>query len=173
MRWNEDEVESLKLLLLDGQKVKRIVEILKRSEPSIRKKMRRLGLKSPLGDKEQNGLYFCSKCSKYKTKEEFGVNNNKNNKHHIRTYCLDCEKQYIKDLKNEKLNRLYNPFGIEKTKEEVYGASTKVCSCCKVEKNINEFNWQKRYHKVSSICTKCMKKKAKEYEIKRILKKGY
>ena len=172
MRWTPDDVELLSFMYTTGHKVKELMIAFNTTEYSIRKKVERLGLKSPLMNKEKDGLYFCPICKKYKTKELFGTNSNKDTKYNIRTYCRECEKQYIRDLKYKKVSELYNPF-IEKSKEEVYGASTKVCSCCKKEKDIEEFNWQNKYKKISSICKSCMSKKNKEYENKKALNRSY
>ena len=172
--WSKDDLDLLKFMYQEqGCKVSELMKAFNRSEPSIRKKIRELGINSALMKKERNNLYFCPMCREYKNKSEFGVN--KSTKHNIRTYCLKCEKKYLKDLKNQKLDKLYNkPKQIqEKTKEEVNGGATKVCNKCNIKKSVDEFNWSKKYIKLNCYCKECANLKSKEHKLKFAEEKGY
>ena len=61
----------------------------------------------------------------------------------------------------------------EKTKEEVFGKKRRSCSVCGITKDIDEFNWNKKYKSLRSQCKKCQSEYKKKWELKRIEERGY
>lgn len=117
--WSDDEVEDLKTLYDEGYKSQEVADILNskyhdnneiRSKLSVRRKARKIGIRSKYYRKEVNGLFYCGHCNEYKTKDSFRSNKS-NLKHGITSLCKSCEREYKKKERiKEKYGDIWEKF---------------------------------------------------------------
>ena len=174
--FNNEELEDLKFMIEKGFTQSQAAQVLGKSVLEVKACVKAHGIRSPFRDKEKDGLFFCKKCSTYKTKQEF--DNYKKSKHGISTHCKVCRSENYKLLRQKKcfaeIDALIEKSKEnEKTKEEVFGKKRRSCSVCGITKDINEFNWRKKYESVKTQCKKCQSEYTKKWELKRIEERGY
>ena len=171
--WGEEELELFKYMYEHGTSHKELELAFNITKSTIYHIAYKYKIKSPKRHKEKNGLYFCPICKVYKAKELFNKSNN--NKYGIQSKCKKCESKYKKDwLKNKKQKIQNNIYCIpEKTKEEINGEPTKICTFCHKEKSVSEFHWHTRYEILRTRCKECTLRQNKEAKIKYTMEKGY
>lgn len=174
--FNNEELEDLKFMIEKGFTQSQAAQVLGKSVLEVKACVKAHGIRSPFRDKEKDGLFFCKKCSTYKTKQEF--DNYKKSKHGISTHCKVCRSENYKLLRQKKcfaeIDALIEKSKEnEKTKEEVFGKKRRSCSVCGITKDIDEFNWSIKYKSLRSQCRKCQSEYKKKWELKRIEERGY
>lgn len=114
-------------------------------------------------------LKMCKRCHQVFTKEMFH-----NSKRYIdgkNIYCKTCSSQM------RKISVKKNTEKLEKIREknpELFNFSKKICSKCKIEKDISDFHRNRRNKDgYEGVCVECKKKKAEEALLKRLEKRGY
>ena len=112
--FNNEELEDLKFMIEKGFTQSQAAQVLGKSVLEVRACIKTHGIFSPLKDKEKDGLFFCKKCSTYKTKQEF--DNYKKSKHGISTHCKVCRSENYKLLRQKKCFAEIDAL-IEKSKE--------------------------------------------------------
>lgn len=174
--FNNEELEDLKFMIEKGFTQSQAAQVLGKSVLEVKACVKAHGIRSPFRDKEKDGLFFCKKCSTYKTKQEF--DNYKKSKHGVSTHCKVCRSENYKLLRQKKcfaeIDALIEKSKEnEKTKEEVFGKKRRSCSVCGITKDIDEFNWSIKYKSLRPQCRKCQSEYKKKWELKRIEERGY
>lgn len=174
--WAEEETDDLKYMVEHGFQRKEIAIILGKSFSDVSNHIKVLGYKSPLKNKEKDGLYFCPGCKTYKEKLEF--NKDKYSFYGITTYCAKCGAKRKQESRKKKIftevdKHIESIQPPVKIKEEVHGDKFKQCTGCKETKSIEKFNWEKKYKKIQARCINCTRKATREYHSKRAEEKGY
>ena len=172
-KWQDIEREDLKYMYENGFKIREIAEVLGKSESAIMQEKKYMQLKSPRKHREKDGKIFCFMCKEFKEKSDFYKNSG-----NIRGYysrCKECCKKINKEAwENRKLKKiLEKEKEYIKTKEEINKGAYKRCNSCKEIKNVEEFNWYKKYIKIQVYCRECQKKATRKSELKRLEEKGY
>ena len=134
--------------------------------------IKKYDMKNPRQERCLNGKYFCWKCSLYKEKEEFNKRSKDRTKYEISSWCKSCLKEYRERRKQEALTDKLFPN--RKTKLELNNNNEyKLCLGCNKEIAIDDFNWSKKHYQIQSKCRFCMAKRQREYELDRLITKGY
>lgn len=174
--FNNEELQDLKFMIEKGFTQSQAAQVLGKSVLEVKACVKVHGICSPLRSKEKDGLFFCKKCSTYKTKEEFSIY--KKSKHGISSHCKACRKEYANLSRQKKCFAEIDALierskENEKTKEEVFGQKRRSCSVCGITKDIDEFNWSIKYKSLRPQCRKCQSEYKKKWELKRIEERGY
>ena len=173
---SNEELEDLRFMIEKGFTHTQVAEVLGKTTAEVRIYVNVHGIRSPLKKKERNGLFFCKKCSTYKTKEEFYKN--KSNPHGISVYCKICDNEDRKTRREKKRFAQIDAIieknkEFEKTKSEATGEVKRSCSKCGATKDINDFHWYVKNKSVKRQCKSCEATYKKKWELKRIEERGY
>lgn len=175
--WTEDEVFFLRESYADIKwRFKDICVILNRSQSSVNKKAKALGIVNitPRNYPVPEGSKLCRRCLEVKNHNEFY--SHIGNYDGVNSYCISCSK----DIKNErKIKEIQMELDKREQEKQSYIDSFKgvliTCTKCKEEKTIQEFSVSfkngtfKRHH----WCKKCSAKKTQETTIKKLQEKGH
>lgn len=172
-RWTEEEDEFLEFAFNKGLSISEMEEALDgRSKSAIKSRITKKGLRRNFPKREKDGLLRCSHCKEYKPKDEF-IQMSDGTYYY---YCNTCKSKLNKEkyLKKKKEKALEKANEIFKDKITVNnGEKTKVCSKCKIEKDVEEFNWEVKGKKLSSMCKNCKKEMNAKYSIKSLRNRGF
>lgn len=172
-RWTEEEDNFLKFAFKKGLSLNEMEEVLEgRTKNAIKSRCLAIGLRRNFPKREVNGLIRCSHCKEYKPSDEFiKLSTGK-----YYCYCNFCKtklnkEKYLKEKKEKALLKASKNF---KSKIEVNeGSSTKKCSKCGKIKDVEDFHWEIKGKKLSSICGECKNKANIEYRKKSLRNKGF
>ena len=172
-RWTKEEDDFLEFAFKKGLSLSEMEEALEgRTKNAIKSRTIQKGLRRNFPKREKDGLIRCSHCKEYKPKEEYLVL--ANGKYYC--YCNECRKilnkeKYLKKKKEKAMQKVNESF---RDKVEVNnGLKTKVCSRCGIEKDVEEFYWESKGKKLSSICSKCKKEANAQYQKKSLRTRGF
>ena len=173
---NSEELKDLKFMIENGFMHNQVAEVLGKSVVEVRKYAHTHQIYSPLKKKEKDGLFFCTKCTTYKTREEFYKN--QATTYGITAYCKICHSEYKKLM--QKKRRFAEIDAIieknkefEKTKAEATGETKRRCSTCGITKDINDFHWYEKNKSVKKQCKSCRAAYRKKWELKKLEERGY
>lgn len=156
-KWTEEEDEFLQFAFNKKLSLDEIEQALDgRTKSAIKSRILQKGLRRNAPKREKDGLLRCSHCKEYKPKNEF-IQMSDGSYYY---YCNTCKTLLNKEkyLKNKKQKILEQANLIFKNKVEVNdGKSTKKCSKCGIEKNVENFHWLVKGSKLSPICSECKK----------------
>lgn len=172
-RWTKEEDDFLEFAFKTGLSLNEMEEALEgRTKNAIKSRTIQKGLRRNFPKREKDGLVRCSHCKEYKPKEEYLVLSNGK----FYCYCNECrtllnKEKYLKKKKEKTMQQANKTF---KTKVEANnGLKTKVCSKCGIEKDVEEFHWEQKGKKLSSMCKACKKKSNAEYQKKSLRTPGF
>lgn len=172
-RWTKSEDDFLVFAFKHGLTFDEMVEGLEnRTKTAIKDRSVYIGLKRNLPPREVDGLYRCSKCKKYKSKEDFILLGNGT----LYCYCNECKREISRQKYLEKKKSILELKAIskEKTKYEINNfKKLKLCSKCKNKKDVDLFHWAVTGEKLSSQCSFCKKESNIKYLQKSQRMKGY
>lgn len=172
-RWTQEEDDFLEFAFKKGLSLSEMEEALEgRTKNAIKSRTIQKGLRRNLPKREKDGLIRCSHCKEYKPKEEYLVL--ANGRYYC--YCNQCrtllnKEKYLKKKKEKAMQKANESF---RDKVEVNnGLKTKICSRCGIEKDVEEFHWELKGKKLSSMCNTCKKEVNAEYKNKSLRTRGF
>ena len=172
-RWTKEEDDFLSFAFQKGMSFDEMTEVLEsRTKDAIRSRSISIGLRRNFPPREKDGLVRCSHCTEYKPKEEYiKLGNGK-----YYCYCNEYKtilnkEKYLKKKKEKAMEKASLSF---KTKIEVNnGLGTKKCSRCGIEKNVEDFHWELKGKRLSSMCSECKKEVNAEYTKNSLRTRGF